>query len=1175
MTSYLTIQNSTIEIPLKDSDEVIELSIDQLPDGDEVLSILKQECCPLHVWNRLSLEYYKQERFKDFVNILESSRTNANTNYKNMDKDMLKTLDMLAAYYVQQANKEKNKDKKKEFCSKATLLYTAADKIAMYDADHLLSRAYFCLLDNDKMDQANAQFDFVLTTNNISVPALVGKGSILFNKKDYKNSLNHFKRALKSNPGAPASVRLGMGLCFFKLNKLPKARMAFERALELDPRCVGSLIGLAILELNNKTVESTKHGIELLSRAYTIDPTNPVVLNHLANHFFYKKDFDKVNQLAMHAFHNTENEAMRSETCYQLARCYHAQGDYVHAFQYYYQSTQFSPPNFILPFFGLGQMYLDKLDFENASQCFEKVLKLYPNNYESLKILGSIYANSKDADKREMAKQNLKKVTEQFPDDFEAWVELAQILEANDISGALNAYGTASKILKEISSMEKVQQEIHPEILNNVASLHYRLGNYSDCKRYYEAAINSSSADNHRDEDKAYLNAIQVTIKFNIARLHEAMSEYDIAEALYKEISLKYTSYIDCFLRLGCMCRDRGKIHEASDWFKEALQINQEHPDTWSLIGNLHLEKGELGLAQKKYERILKANPNDTYAQIAIGNIWLDTLYQPSKDKEKETRHENRALDIYKQVLTIDPRNIWAANGVGCILAHKNLLNEARDIFAQVREATADFSDVWLNIAHILVEHKQYPRAIQMYENCLKKFYKYSNIDILLYWARALYKANRLQECKLILIKARHVAPYDIILMHNLSLVQQKLAKQTLEDNKYNLKQIETAIKDLEIAKKTFSWSSVNGNNERTRFDIKFEFSKYDTNEAKRCQDLLEQTTYHLSRARRLDDEEREAKRKQEHEREEQKQRVLDEQIRKENEMQQQKLMLNEKRAEFVKKAQTFTRNVNYDEKEEKKSRKRGKKDEIEDFISSGGSDQEKSQDRNYENNEEVQKHQLLKKSGKSKAKRIKNQPDDFIDDSSNTGSAAGGSGAEAASKKRKRNSSSGKLKRVKRAADSDESEKDEQRNEDDSNGSSIKIKKKKKKSFGSDSKKKNKKRSSFGSKSQKSTKTSSSGNSHFKSKEYISSTDDDEKSSVEAENNEEQEEEEAAESQNEENTQISNEEQVEEEQEEEEVQEEAEEEEGGEEEEEEAQDQEEEEEEEQVDEQEEEEEDD
>ena len=46
--------------------------------------------------------------------------------------------------------------------TQATFLYTTADKIIMYDPNHLLGRAYFCLLEGDKMDQAEAQFNFVL-----------------------------------------------------------------------------------------------------------------------------------------------------------------------------------------------------------------------------------------------------------------------------------------------------------------------------------------------------------------------------------------------------------------------------------------------------------------------------------------------------------------------------------------------------------------------------------------------------------------------------------------------------------------------------------------------------------------------------------------------------------------------------------------------------------------------------------------------------------------------------------------------------------------------------------------------------------------------------------------------------------------------------------------------------
>jgi RNA polymerase-associated protein CTR9 len=88
----------------------------------------------------------------------------------------------------------------------------------------------------------------------------------------------------------------------------------------------------------------------------------------------------------------------------------------------------------------------------------------------------------------------------------------------------------------------------------------------------------------------------------------------------------------------------------------------------------------------------------------------------------QQKRHQDRALSMYKAVLRNDPRNMWAANGIGCVLAHKGFVTEARDVFAQVREATADMCDVWLNIAHIYVEQRQYVAAVQMVSGALTVF---------------------------------------------------------------------------------------------------------------------------------------------------------------------------------------------------------------------------------------------------------------------------------------------------------------------------------------------------------------------------------------------------------------------------------------------------------------------
>jgi RNA polymerase-associated protein CTR9 len=76
----------------------------------------------------------------------------------------------------------------------------------------------------------------------------------------------------------------------------------------------------------------------------------------------------------MHALNYTENEAMRAESCYHLARAFHAERDYEEAFRYYYQATHLAPEKFVLPLFGLGQMYLQREDTANVG-LIEEFLK--------------------------------------------------------------------------------------------------------------------------------------------------------------------------------------------------------------------------------------------------------------------------------------------------------------------------------------------------------------------------------------------------------------------------------------------------------------------------------------------------------------------------------------------------------------------------------------------------------------------------------------------------------------------------------------------------------------------------------------------------------------------------------------------------------------------------------
>lgn len=75
------------------------------------------------------------------------------------------------------------------------------------------------------------------------------------------------------------------------------------------------------------------------------------------------------------------------------------------------------------------------------------------------------------------------------------------------------------------------------------------------------------------------------------------------------------------------------------------------------------------------------------------------------------------------QALRIDSHNMYAANGIGCVLADRGLISEAKEVFGKVRESSSEVSQHWLNLAHIYVEQERYVSAIKLYETVLTKLY--------------------------------------------------------------------------------------------------------------------------------------------------------------------------------------------------------------------------------------------------------------------------------------------------------------------------------------------------------------------------------------------------------------------------------------------------------------------
>lgn len=86
------------------------------------------------------------------------------------------------------------------------------------------------------------------------------------------------------------------------------------------------------------------------------------------------------------------------------------------------------------------------------------------------------------------------------------------------------------------------------------------------------------------------------------------------------------------------------------------------------------------------------------------------------------------STDFFLKALHIDPRNIYAANGVGIIWAERGKHADAKEFFTQVREATADIPDIWVNLAHVNMAQGQHVNAIKMVIN----YYNNNNNNIII-----------------------------------------------------------------------------------------------------------------------------------------------------------------------------------------------------------------------------------------------------------------------------------------------------------------------------------------------------------------------------------------------------------------------------------------------------------
>jgi tetratricopeptide (TPR) repeat protein len=249
--------------------------------------------------------------------------------------------------------------------------------------------------------------------------------------------------------------------------------------------------------------------------------------------------------------------------------------------------------------------------------------------------------------------------------------------------------------------------KIPAELFNNVAVMTQNQMENSNpesiekIQMLYGEALKIADLDNSNTAE-----ATKLTVKFNIATFYELIGQNEKAEALYLELIETYPSYLDCnlfgslilaLIRLASMRLKSKKTSDAIAMLKEITEFDKGKLEAWHILGSCYFDNKDWTRVKRVLDHILtKIDKHDPYALTMYGNLYLKLHYYltPPKDgckkeekdaylKQKQD-HLNKAFEFFDRAIRAKPYNLYAAAGIGSVMAELKEMQMALDIFTQV-----------------------------------------------------------------------------------------------------------------------------------------------------------------------------------------------------------------------------------------------------------------------------------------------------------------------------------------------------------------------------------------------------------------------------------------------------------------------------------------------------------
>jgi Predicted N-acetylglucosaminyl transferase len=516
------------------------------------------------------------------------------------------------------------------------------------------------------------------------------KGSVLLQRKDYRNAISLLKEASLRLPKMVESHYF-LALALTEGGRVEEAKSEFKAAIDLAPGFIPAKIGLARLLTKDGWQEET---VRLCEEILGIQPDNVDAMQLLGLAYMREEDFENAevqfNKIAqLRPSIGDVNMAYLSLSSGQLSKCilqceaiiaanpeeakaydilglaHIRRGSFDKGVEHFKKAIEIDP-SAIAMHLNLAKAYIITGKSEEAVSTLEKAISLNPDNLDARVILADLYEKRGEIDE---AIKLLERVLEMNPDYLPGYALVGLYLLQGDTDKSIDLYRKAIRLdstntLLQISIALSYQQKEKYSVA--IPYCQKAIDLKQDVPSYKIILSNIYAANENFDEAKKLIESITT---LSSDQKHAYLELLDLC--FYDKKKSKKIAFL---LNKAIYARLKGSFDIAISECKKAVNIFPENIVAKVILANTYLSAKQNEEAIKIYSEIIKDKPEFVSSYYDLGKAYI------MADKQDE------AISIYKNVLDVDSKSVPARLAIAELLLRKGSIEEATKMVGEVIE---------------------------------------------------------------------------------------------------------------------------------------------------------------------------------------------------------------------------------------------------------------------------------------------------------------------------------------------------------------------------------------------------------------------------------------------------------------------------------------------------------